>query len=130
MEAEAASALSKTEAKLLASSSNEIVLKQQVDSLRYIFSTLFCYYYSSNNIYIFILRLELSRLEAASKKAPTEDKGVQTDEPGQQDNRAAEVAPEKLSETALCVQEVRKQFQSAITASGDDWSRYLSASKI
>jgi hypothetical protein len=72
----------------------------------------------------------LKRLEALTSKARVEEKETQTineKEIPSMDKQGSEVAPEKLSKSALCVQDIREQFLSAITASGDDWSKYLAA---
>jgi len=71
----------------------------------------------------------VSRLEVVAKKAEVQEKGTQTHDPGQKSKEAQDDGAEKVSDSALSVQEVRKQFQSAITASGDDWSKYLTAFK-
>lgn len=84
-----------------------------------------------NPVLIFIIfRKELRRLEVLTEKAGVEDKETQTinkPEVPSMDRQGIEAAPEKLSVSALCVQDIREQFQSAITASGDDWSKYLAA---
>jgi len=76
-------------------------------------------------------RKELRRLEALTTKARVEEKETQTinemEIPSMDKQGSEAPAPEKLSKSALCVQDIREQFLSAITASGDDWSKYLAA---
>ncbi|CAB3378740.1 Hypothetical predicted protein [Cloeon dipterum] len=101
LESEASAKLSAAEAKLAANSSNEESLKMEIDSLRE----------------------ELSKLEV---KKNTIEKSVQTEqaEKEQEVEKTDGVEDENKSESARDLDEVKRQFQSAIAASGDDWTQY------
>ncbi|XP_065351530.1 myosin-9-like [Cloeon dipterum] len=105
LESEASAKLSAAEAKLAATISNEESLKMEINSLRE----------------------ELSKLEM---KKNTLEKSVQTEqaenpaEKEQEVEKKDSVEDENKSESAKNLDEVKRQFQSAIAASGDDWTQY------
>ncbi|XP_059473795.1 uncharacterized protein LOC132195666 [Neocloeon triangulifer] len=110
LESETNSKLSLAEAKLAAGKASEDVSKQEIIDLKN----------------------ELKQLQISSKKAPTDEKSVQTDKQeisseAQSTNnvKVAEECPEKVvTDSARNLDEVKRQFHSALTTSGDDWSKY------